>query len=346
MSLRPATRLSRRSLLAIVGVLASAAMLWIALRNADFQAIRRAFTDANAGWAAPFLGALVLFYWLKSVRWRDLLATQVRARPKELFPAVMIGYAGTAILPMQMGELVRTYIVGKQFKLPFTLVLSSIGIERIFDLLTILLFLGLALGLGQEMPNVFVTASYAVGAIVIGGFATAIWLAMRPETALQISRSLTGWMPARASNAIVGILQSVSRGLQSIRQPTLVARVTANSLIQWTLMGVCIWCSILALHLNVPASGVVLVLVATIVGISLPTSPGYIGNIQLAFVVALQPFGVSASEAIAASLFYHVLAYVTVIVVGFYFLSASDVGFLELQNAAQSSTQRTREDVD
>ncbi len=313
-------------------------MLWLALRNADFAAIGRSLRQADLLWSIPFLCALFLFYWLKAVRWRDLLATAAPARARDLFPSVMIGYAGTAILPMQMGELVRAYIVGKRFSLPYSLVLSSIGMERIFDLLTILLLLGLTLASGQETPDILVKAGYIIGIIVSLCLIFAYWLVIKSESALSIARKLTSRMPSKYSDSLVALLKSVVRGFESIRKPRLAFRIAANSLVQWGLMGGCIALSLSALHIDVPVSGVVLVLVATILAISLPTSPGYVGNIQFAFVIALQPFGIEPALAVAASAFYHVLAYVAVVIVGFAFLHATGYGMLQLRNEAQAAT--------
>jgi hypothetical protein len=49
---------------------------------------------------------------------------------------------------------------------------------------------------------------------------------------------------------------------------------------------------------------------------SLPSGPGYVGSIQLAFTLGLAPFGVAAGPAIAASVFYHVLVCGSLIVAG------------------------------
>jgi hypothetical protein len=64
-----------------------------------------------------------------------------------------------------------------------------------------------------------------------------------------------------------------------------------------------------------------------VVGITLPSSPGYFGNIQLAYVLALKPFGIDAGSAIAASLFFHALAYPAVVIVGLIYLRTQGARF-------------------
>jgi len=315
-------------------------MLWLAIRGTDFTSIGESLVAADSIWAAPFLPTLFAFYWLKSARWRDLLSPSVDARTRDLFPSVMIGYAGTAILPLQMGELVRTFVASKKFTLPFSLVLSSVAIERIFDLLTILGLLGIALATVQSTPEILIKAGYVIATVTLAGLLMAIWLVMKTEVALSVARSSMRWLPEPLSNVILKHLEAIAHGCASIRSPRLLIRVAANSILQWGLMGLCIWFSLLAIDIHVPVPGVILVLVATIVGVSLPASPGYLGSIQLAFVVALRPFGIDAAQAVAASVFYHVLAYVAVVVVGFTYAHRLGYGILEIEAEARASTSK------
>jgi uncharacterized membrane protein YbhN (UPF0104 family) len=74
-------------------------------------------------------------------------------------------------------------------------------------------------------------------------------------------------------------------------------------------------------------------MVLTVIGVSLPTAPGYVGSIQLAFVLALKPAGVAPESALAASMFYHVLAYVSVVGGGLVFLRHYGMRFGQLKGA-------------
>ncbi|MDJ0711366.1 MAG: lysylphosphatidylglycerol synthase transmembrane domain-containing protein [Woeseiaceae bacterium] len=321
----------------------SVLFLWLAVRGTDFQAIGSALLRADFAHAAPFLLALFAFYWLKSVRWADLLAPAATVRASGMFPIIMIGYAGTAVLPMQMGEFVRAFIAGRKYDLPYALVLGSIGMERVFDLMTIVALMGVILASGQAIPPLLNTAGYAISAAAVAGFLLAIVFALRgPQLVGRLGR-IFRWMPESPRTALLDQLENVARGFESIRHPARLIRIVLNSLVQWVFMGVCVYLSLAALDIQIPVAGIALVLLATVIGISLPTSPGYIGNIQLAFTLALQPFGVAADEALAASVFYHVIAYASVVVVGFLFLHRMGYGMMELSKKAQSNSVEKQE---
>ncbi len=325
----------RNKIAITIGLAVSGFFLWLAIRDVDFPAARNSLSEARFSMAIPFLASLFTFYWLKSSRWALLLSPAKVLRTKALFPVVMIGYAGTAILPMQLGELVRAMIASSRFRLPVSLVLSSIGVERIADLLTILALLGIVLATGQSTPEEFVKAGYVIGAITVFALSISVFLVLQTELAMQWADKILAVLPEKIRAAILKQLVAIVDGLGSLNHPALIARVILNSLIQWGLMGFCIWMSLLAVDIHIPMTGVILVLVSTIIGISLPTSPGYVGNIQLAFVVALQAFGISPDDAIVASIFYHVLAYVSVLMTGGYFAHRLGYGLTDLDKESQ-----------
>ena len=93
----------------------------------------------------------------------------------------------------------------------------------------------------------------------------------------------------------------------------------ATSGVQWLLMGGSVYMGILSVGLTVPISARTIVVAFTVAGLTLPSSPGFFGTIQLGFALAA-PFGVLSADAVAASVVWHVLAYLSVSVGGIFFL--------------------------
>ena len=75
----------RRHIAIGAGLAVSALFMWLALRDADFAAIGDALARADSWPALPFLLCLFAFYWLKSVRWKDLLSTARSIRSLRFF---------------------------------------------------------------------------------------------------------------------------------------------------------------------------------------------------------------------------------------------------------------------
>jgi uncharacterized membrane protein YbhN (UPF0104 family) len=107
-----------------------------------------------------------------------------------------------------------------------------------------------------------------------------------------------------------------SIGAQALRSRAVFASATALSFVQLAFTCGCVALSFVACGISVSPTAVITVMVLATVGMSLPSAPGYVGSIQAAYVVGLAAYGVPAAEAVAASLFYHVLTCGTLLLAG------------------------------
>ena len=300
----------------VVGIAVSGLFLWLALRGTDPTAILAALRKADPRWAVPYFAALSASYLFKAARWKRLLIAAPEASVRRLLPPIMVGHLGNLLLPVQLGELLRIAAATRQIRAPVPMVIASIVIERAFDLATVLLILIAALALGaQQSPALeratLVTAVFlsllTLSAIVL--FLGSRWIAA-PASALR--RALPDTIRLR----VLATARQASEGLQVFKSPGALGRVIALSILQWGSLLFCVWFSLIALGIEAPPAAILLVLGFSVVGVSLPTSPGFIGAIQLAFALGLGPFGIDVDRAFAASVYYHLLAVLAVIVFG------------------------------
>jgi len=99
------------------------------------------------------MGLLFSVFWLKAIRWRLLLQPLRKFQTKEVVPPLMIGFMGNNLLPAHLGELIRIFVLGREFSLSKAAVFSSVVLERIFDTAVVLLFLAMSLLLVDELPS-------------------------------------------------------------------------------------------------------------------------------------------------------------------------------------------------
>ena len=81
------------------------------------------------------------------------------------------------------------------------------------------------------------------------------------------------------------------------------------------------------------------VLAATTFGVTLPAAPGFLGTVQAAYVLALAPYGVSRSDAFAASAFFHVPTYLVVTLLGIWLVRSGGDNLGDIQREAESSAR-------
>ncbi len=303
-----------------LGVAVGVLCLWLAFRNVDFGEIGRELARANWASLPVFLIVLFLYYWLKAERWKRLLAPIKVIETRRLFPALMVGYAVSSILPMHLGEVARILIVRAEQSVRVPALVMSIALERLLDLVTIPLLFAVAMLAGRDVPPMLVQTGYLIGLVGLCGIAFAWLYVMRPEWVLRIAAILTKPLPRSFAAGVLAQLAAGAEGAAALRAPRRMIAIAALTLLQWGMMFLCVLLSLRAVGIPASWSAAVLTVALLNVAVALPTSPGFLGSVQVAFVLALLPYGVTKEAAIAASIYFHVLAYASVVLAGLIFM--------------------------
>ncbi|MDX1605449.1 MAG: lysylphosphatidylglycerol synthase transmembrane domain-containing protein [Candidatus Competibacterales bacterium] len=313
-------------MLTLLGLSVSGTALWYALRTTDPERIAAVFARADWYWALPLLGAYGLHFRLKLMRWRMLLSPVRKASLRELSGPLMLGFFANNVLPARLGEVVRAVLAARCLQLKTATTLASLILERLFDILSVLVIVGAGLAAGARMDARLLGAGQFAGLLAIVGLVLG-WMAIHGSRRLSglLERGLAP-LPRRWRQRLVLEVSAATAGLRSLGSRALLPGLIANSLGQWLLMGFALWCSMQAFALSPDLAPAIVLLGATVLATLLPSVPGYFGAIQLAYVLALEPFGVEASAAVAASLFFHLLTYLAVTAAGLYFLHRMGLG--------------------
>ena len=307
---------TRKHVFLLVGIALSALFLWIAARDVDVDQVRDALAAADARWAVVVLVLLAGFCLAKAWRWSMLLGLPTAQGSTALTRAVLVGYAATSLLPLQLGEVVRAWAATRVVDRSLAPIVVSIALERVLDLFAVLVVLAAVLLLGGPLPEGLLRAGWFLGAASVFLLAILVIYVAYTDATLRLVARLAAPLPERARAVLLDQLRRGAAGAASLRSPSIYLWLAVSSLVQWLLMAGCIAASCAALGLDVPFAAAGSVLGLTIIGMSLPSGPGYVGSIQLAFTLGLAPFGLAPGLAIAASLFYHVLVCGSLIVAG------------------------------
>lgn len=331
-------QLRRTHIALILGSICSLVFLYYALRNVDLLQITAAAEQVNYFWVLPFLLSLGIFYYLKALRWQWLLSPITIAPIPRLFAPMMIGYAANVVLPAQLGEIVRVVHAADSLKISRGAALSSIALERAFDLIAVLIFLGLALISGAQISPHMLSAGYFIiiaSTLIVIAAAACVF---RTRTCLAIAQSCSDFLPKTWQAFLLRSIRATASGLQSLRYPKLILSIFWSSLLQWSCILLCAGISLLAFAQQPPLSALFLLVSFMAVGVSLPSGPGHIGNIQLAYTLALSPYGFDPAIAFAASVFYHLLAYLSVLFSGMFYLHRTGKSMSQLVESTETRT--------
>jgi len=329
--------INKKNFLLFTGIVFSVLLLWISLRNTDMRQIGQAFLNTRPVFILPFIISLFAYYWLKAHRWALILNSTAKATTREIYPPMMIGYAGSLILPMQLGELIRVYLASKILSVRNAPVLTSVILERLFDFFTLLLIIGLTAFYIEKASDELNNAFLIVGVISIIMFTFIFIYIFLTKYFLGFIELLLYFFSGKLKQIIIENIAHGVEGLSSVRNPRKLFVLILLSLLQWCFMGICIYLSIIASGIDISIPIAFLVLVFVIIGVTLPTSPGYIGSIQAAYYFALTPYGITSNEAFTASIFYHLLAYLSVLIVGTIYLKKYGLSLSNLKNSIENS---------
>ena len=327
-----------RLLKLLPGFLVAAACLWYAFRNVDWPTVAERLESAN--WLlAPLMGLLLfVFYTLKAWRWKLLLEPVAPMRVRDVAGPLMIGFMANNILPAHLGELVRVHVLGRTRNVPRAAVLSTVILERLFDLLAILVVFGVGLHCGRPLPEEYQTAAITLAVLTGLLLAGAVAFVFASEPCLKlldwICNTCLVFLPTRWRSKLVELLRSAADGLEALKQPRLAAGIVTASVAKWFVMGLMVWMSLKTLGAtDVFAPALVVVGVIAVV-ILLPAPPGYVGIIQGCFTAVLALYDVDPSLTVAASVYYHLWQYVPVTLVGLYCLQRTGLRLSDVTHTA------------
>jgi glycosyltransferase 2 family protein len=327
----------RRTLSAILGAALALALLVWALRGVHPAEVLVHLRNAHG---APLLAAVVvatLTYPIRLIRWRLLLRDAdggpLPAGP--LWHAVAIGFMANNTLPFRAGEVVRVLAATRLTGARFTSVLSSVAVERIFDGLTVVLLLSLAL-LASDLPPGVVAGGVSVrhaaqvaGALGAAALVAAVLVVVFPFAAERMVRRV---LPAgRVTERLVAVLEGLRHGLSVLRSPALLAGVVAWSLVLWLVNALAYYVGFAAFDIPVDFAGALLVQGILIFGITVQLTPGFLGQFEAAIVAGLALFGVSNDLASSFAIAFHATTFVPIILLGAWSLARTPVALTDLR---------------
>jgi len=314
----------RSRLRAVLILLLTVGLLAYFLRNADMAGVWAETRHARGDLLLLAIGATLTTYVLRSFRWQYLLAPIGRTRFWTAFETTTIGFAASFLLPARAGEVLRPYLLARRERLPATACFARIILERLLDLVTVLLLFGLfvlsvdpASIAGDPALYARVKAGgLAAGAASIAGLGVLFALAGHPErlgrAALRIERVL----PARLAQAVARFVETFAHGLAVMRQPGRLLVSLVLSFPLWLSIAAGIWLTSRAFHMTFGYLGSFLVMTLLVVGVAMPT-PGAIGGFHAMYQITVTTFfGVPTDRAVGAAIVLHAVSFVPVTLLG------------------------------
>ena len=288
------------------GLLVTAICLVVIVRQVDVAGVVDALASFQWTYLVPAVLALSFGYTMRILRWAMMLRAAGATVAWHRCAAPFLGsIALNNILPLRLGDVVRALVFPAALGVTRTLATGSLVVERLVDLMTLLV--ALAIGVALLGPTLQLPAwlgETGLSLAAAGGLALIM--------GLLFSGPLARWLGTRATAGNDGLarrLMTLAAGLLA----AFAAMLRPSVLAALVLASVLVWIGEAGLFLFMlqgfglaagPAQAVIVMAVATLATL-VPSSPGYVGPFHLAAYTAVSLLGGDAVVAAGFALLAH-----------------------------------------
>jgi len=348
----------------LIGIVFSLAASYYLVRNIPLEDTFTYIKSINYWWILPSVGVAFLSYAIRAARWRIILSPVADVGFLGAYHPLVVSFMINSILPGRVGELARPGIICRMKGTPFSKVLATIIVERIFDIATLLLLFILFIsrtridpGLSIEFEGyainratleIVLAKALRIGVVIAG----VIGMICVPMTRRLISSAVLNapgilfFLPQAhrdklrtlVSERIIVLLENLSTGFEILRSPGKTLQCLFLSFVTWIMVAYSFYLLILGcpnIEMTFPETFTVLIFICFF--IMLPSVPGYWGIWEAGGIFGMMIFGVPRAEAAGVTLAFHVTQITLTILLGV--VSSILIGVNVFQ--AQSLTPRS-----
>jgi len=302
-----------------------------------------ALSDVQYFWILPSAVLSLLSFAFRALRWKLILSPSLEISFSEAFHPMMAGFMINCLLPARAGEMVRPVILYKRHHLAFSTGLSTIVVERMFDMVCMVLFLAVILcffsippdaavrfqeyKLDKDLLNTIGSGMVKLSGIIILG----IVLLSNDSCKRRIDRlllrlpglfffagpgfrlRLAQWI----SLHVMPFINNISSGFQFIKRLENIFFCLFLSILVWGIQASA-WYVLLfgfaGIQLGYLQISAVMILVCFF--IALPSVPGYWGLWEIAGIFAMQLLGIPEILSAGYTLVNHAVQIFTIVLIG------------------------------
>jgi uncharacterized protein (TIRG00374 family) len=321
----------KRQLGVVFGVIAAIAAVAFVLyrwRTSGFswQAFADSLRNVDWNWLALALALILATYVGRALRWEVMLRPLAKhASLLGVLSATCIGFTAVVLFG-RAGEPVRPYLIARREGVSFSSQVAAWVVERILDVLMILVIFGIALtqvshSAIRSSPRIQITLQAGGAAAGVTAFAClALLVGLRQFKGNVQKRLLEGlsFLPAPMLLRIQEFFAAFEEGMQSTRSSGFAFLLVGYTIIEWIVITGCFYCVFRAFPATDRLGFTDIVIVLGFVSFgSVLQIPGVGGGMQIVTILVLTQFyGVALEAASGVALMLWLISFVVIVPVG------------------------------
>lgn len=250
---------------------------------------------------------------------------------------LLISYLFNTALPARPGEVIRAYYIGETTGISMVRTLSTIFVEKVLDILTLVIMLACVLPfapLPAELQGLVISLTITMVLI----FIVLVIFAAQPQLAHRLIGAVAKRLPEKIGTRIVGLVAQIINGLTPLANIRLAPALIFWSFFTWIMNAGTTLTVIMAFHLNVPIiTAAILLTILFNLGLSIPT-PGGVGPFEyITTTIMRNVFGVNDANLLTAfTVVLHIIGFGPLVVVGFIVMLREGLSWGRLTQASAS----------
>lgn len=295
----------------ISGFLISIGLIIYLFKKIEVSSVQNALLTFNYLTILFLLVIFVVGMLFRTLRWQSLISYREVIYLWVIFKALAIGYMVNNLLPAKVGELARMEYLKRKKGTGRSFLLGTIFMERILDVLLVLLIFAFSLVFSQEGRNIFLHNKW-IFLLILLLVALSIFVMLRPGNIIRLLK----FLPEKIRLTIEKIVCSFTESILFVTNRTLFYRVILYSVLIWVLTLLTSFLILQGLHVFLPFYGYFFVVAVGVLGLIIPSTSGGIGVFHAIATAALVLLGVSPDKALAYAIIAHAFDFFPNVIIG------------------------------
>lgn len=304
----------RRKILPLaLSVLVSGAILTIILNGIDWNALTDHLRYVRWKFVLITVAIHIASVATRSARWRILLRRRVAFWPT--FHIYNVGLVVNNVVPFRAGELVRAYLIARHAPtISGWTALGTIAVERVLDMLTVVLIFGAILPL-IAVENAVITGGLLLAVMSMVGFGALLFIASWPQKTQSLVDMITCKAPVLKRLGLNELAGKTIEGVHALSEWRSLLDTFFWTAISWFLSALAFIVLMYAFPDLTEYSGVAVALLLALVGVTfsiiVPFTVASVGPYEAAIIFALGTRDVPQELALAYAVVFHTVILLT-----------------------------------
>lgn len=327
-----------------IGVCLSAIALYFAFRNVPFVHLVDYISSINYFWIIPSTLIVFITFILRALRWQLILKSVQEVSFWRAYHPMMIGFMINCILPARVGEVARPVILKKNDHVPVSSGLATVAVERVFDVVILVILFGVMMMTVQVDPNfdmafgkyhlnkdMLMTIRSSMVKLIIVLIAGIVMVSTEkirtmmnrfiikmPSFLFFVSESSRKKIKQKVCIPLVKMIENFASGFSLIKYPKKMLICVGLSFVIWGLSAFSYYIFAMGSPgIDLSFMEIFSVMIIVCFFIAIPSVPGFWGIWEAGGIFALSLFGILGKEAAGFTLANHVIQIFPVIIMGF-----------------------------